>query len=162
MTQTSRTWRWIRSRTCKTVLNVSSAFVHAFHTNSLVQAFLFNTTWGHRRRNCSPKVEFFPWVMGFFLEFWIFSLNFLVSAWIFFFNFWKITANFQFSAPNILILKILDKNILDSRQKWPKKSYSKWKLSKFEVIFLSFWSREELLPEGWVFFLSGLCFFLEF
>ena len=42
----------------------------------LTSRHFFNITWCHRQRVCSPKVEFFPWVLVFFLEFWVFSLCF--------------------------------------------------------------------------------------
>ena len=125
----------------------------------LLQAFFYNTTWGHRRRNCSPKVEFFPWVLGFLLEFWVFSLSFKFLTQYLSSILKKIIANFQFFLQNLPILKtFVNKNGIKSLTPPEKFSFST-KSFQIEVFFLSFWKRETLLPKGWVFFLS---FWLEF
>ena len=95
-----------------------------------------------------------PLRLSFFLELWVLSLslNFFLELFSFFLNiflhFFNIIANFQFFLPNILILKIIvDKNAKKSFPQNEKLGFQK-KVFKFEVIFLSFWSREELLPKA--------------
>ena len=61
------------------------------------QAFFLNITWVHIRGECLPNLEFFPWVLSFFLEFWFFPLEFYrFFSWLFS-NFLKLSAKFQFS-----------------------------------------------------------------
>ena len=58
-----------RSNTSATRWRSSSRLSRENNTEAASQyniaGFLLNTTWEHRRRNCSPKVEFFTWVLSF-------------------------------------------------------------------------------------------------
>ena len=120
--------------------------------------FFFNTTWEGGRGQVLPDVEFFPWVLSFFLEFWEFLLSFGKNITLFPKNL-KILTNHGKFYHFFLFLKIfVNKNGVKSATPLKILSFDE-KVSWNLVFFLSFANGRESPPKGWVFFLS---FLLEF
>ena len=76
---------------------------HRFLLNSTSPGIFFNTSLELGRVSKLRELEFFPWVLGFFLEFWGFSLEFFeiltlpkVFSWFFFEKIKTISKMFPF------------------------------------------------------------------
>ena len=112
---------------------------------SLYQAFCFNITWSLRRGKILPKLEFFPWVLSFILEFRFFTEVFSKNCS-------KVSKIEDFCFQNSCSWKYLWLKIAKQVPR-PLKKDQNWLFS------LSFLLLGEMPPGAWVFFLS---FWLEF
>ena len=140
-------------RAVTTKLNLNLAFVKNITRNCLPvwlsQAFCFNITWSLRRGKILPKLEFFPWVLSFILEF-------CFCTEVFCKNYSKILKIGDFCIQNSWSLK-------DLLIKIAKPVLPPWKEIKIEFFSWVIYIFGKCLPEleffSWVFGLSSV---LEF
>ena len=140
---------WVITPWLKIDISVQGLWAHNH------QAF-FNTTWEVRRGKILPGLEFFPWVLSFLLEFWVFPWVFRIVLNLF----CNILINFDIFPLEFNFSKIfVNKNAIKSPTPSKMLSFDR-KIKFFSWIFLI---GGKILPEveffPWVF---GLSFFLEF